>query len=75
MTHDLDLNALHALPDDALVGSRHAAALLGLETRTLERWRTDRLIPYVSLGRTSVRYRIGDLRQLIRKRTVPAQAA
>jgi hypothetical protein len=48
-----------------LVNEHRAAAILGLSVKTL-RWRwTGSELPYIKLGRSAVRYDIGDLENYI----------
>lgn len=46
-----------------LIDENEAAALLGIEARTLRRWRIKRGIPHVRLGYNCMRYRRADLEQ------------
>jgi hypothetical protein len=58
------LRELHQLPDDALLDTREAAAFLHISPRTLAWYRTHRIGPaYAKIGRVTVRYRAGDLRE------------
>jgi predicted site-specific integrase-resolvase len=75
MVTTIERGAILRLPDDALVTSVEAATMLGMATRSLEAWRRDRKIAYVRLGRTAVRYRVGDVKALIEARTVGREDA
>jgi predicted site-specific integrase-resolvase len=54
-----------------LLSQRDAARLLGLSTRTLERWRVSGKVdlPYVKLG-NSVRYRLEAIERCVASRTM-----
>jgi len=54
-----------------LLSQRDAARLLGLSTRTLERWRVSAKVnlPYVKFD-SSVRYRLEDIERCVASRTV-----
>lgn len=65
-------NSRPTYEDDDLVDERVAAAMLDMSVAWLQRDRwAGASVPYVKLGR-SVRYRVGDVRETIRKRTVAA---
>ena len=57
------LAELHALPEDAFLSTREAAAFLNLSPHSLNWYRCARIGPdYVKLGAKTVRYRVGALR-------------
>ncbi len=55
-----------------LLNRKEAATLLAISSRTLDRYVTQRLIPYVKYERGTVRFRKADLLKWIEKRTVKA---
>jgi FMN phosphatase YigB (HAD superfamily) len=58
--------------DDDLIDERAAARMLGMSTAWLQRDRwAGASVPFVRMGR-AIRYRVGTLRDEIRKRTVQA---
>jgi hypothetical protein len=58
--------------DDDLIDERAAARMLGMSTAWLQRDRwAGATVPFVRMGR-AIRYRVGTLRDEIRKRTVEA---
>jgi FMN phosphatase YigB (HAD superfamily) len=58
--------------DDDLIDERAAARILGMSTAWLQRDRwAGATVPFVRMGR-AIRYRVGTLRDEIRKRTVQA---
>ena len=61
---------LDALPDSAILAPVEAAAFLGLKEKTLATWRsTGRYsLKYIKCGRL-VKYRAGDLREFLNRRT------
>lgn len=64
------INELVKLDDDALVSTKEAAAFLGFQAESLRwyRMRAHHLSPkFQSVGRRSIRYRMGDLRAFARK--------
>lgn len=62
-----ELTELHALPDDALVTAREAAAFLRLKYHTLAWYRCQGGGPkYTRIGPKLIRYRMGDLRDYAR---------
>ena len=48
------------------------AAALGEEVRTIRHWRHTGVIPWVSLGHRTIRLRLQDVLDALRKRTVKA---
>ena len=59
-------------PDDRLLRARQAAEMLGLSPQTLALWRCRRNnghtapdLPWVKVGRRSIRYRLSDLKKFI----------
>lgn len=54
---------------EILLTSEEAAYLLKISTRTLQRMRKDRTVPYVMI-RNKCRYRLADLEECVRKKIV-----
>ena len=54
---------------DQLITSQQAARLLGLKAQTIENWGRSGKLPRVVLSSRAIRYRLADVRQLIRERT------
>lgn len=68
----VNLTELHALPDDALVLNREAAAFLNMNPTTLNWYRSQKphlAPPLVRLGGMTIRYRMGDLRAFVKRQT------
>jgi predicted DNA-binding transcriptional regulator AlpA len=70
--------------DDRLLRARQAAEMLGVSPQTLAVWRCRRNnghpapeLPYVKVGRRSIRYRLSDVKGFIEKnrRAEPEQPA
>ncbi|OHB69470.1 MAG: hypothetical protein A2V70_04285 [Planctomycetes bacterium RBG_13_63_9] len=60
--------------EDKLLGREEVALLLGLKSQTLAAWAlTGRHLPYIKVGR-SVRYRVSDIDNFLRRQTVGADA-
>ena len=60
--------------EDKLLGREEVALLLGLKSQTLAAWAlTGRPLPYIKVGR-SVRYRVSDIDNFLRRQTVGAHA-
>ncbi|MBY0378258.1 MAG: helix-turn-helix domain-containing protein [Gammaproteobacteria bacterium] len=61
----------HKLPEVTLLVPKAVAIMLGINTRTLAVWRSDRRypLPYVKIG-SRVRYRVCDVEAFIEARTV-----
>lgn len=65
-----DLEELHALPDDAVVNVREAAAFCRLSPKTLDSYRSNvrmqhRSPKFTRTKSRAVRYRVGDLREFL----------
>ncbi len=62
--------SLDGLPESQLLDDKQTAAAITVQQGTLAVWRsTGRVaLPYVKVGR-SVRYRVGDIREFLQKRT------
>lgn len=58
--------------DLTLLDRKQAAALLTLSVRTLDRYVTQRLVPYVKFPGGAVRFKKADLLKWIEKKTVKA---
>lgn len=56
------------IPDDLLISVSDAAALVGVSTRTVQRYMARGLLPAVYVGLCAVRIRAGDLRAIVRPR-------
>jgi len=70
-------------PDDRLLRARQAAEMLGVSPQTLAVWRcrknnghTAPDLPYIKVGRRSIRYRLSDLKKFsdLNRRADPEQA-
>jgi hypothetical protein len=70
-THILASIILDDLADGELLTDQQAASILKTQTSTLSVWRTTGryALPYVKIGR-HVRYKAGDLKTFINRRTV-----
>ncbi|WP_405243804.1 helix-turn-helix transcriptional regulator [Lentisalinibacter salinarum] len=61
--------------DDVLLDERFVARYYGQSDRTVKEWRyTGRGPRYIRLGKTQVRYRVGDLRAFNRERAARSTA-
>ncbi len=61
-----------ASENDRLLTRQEAAEFLGLKPQTLAKWAvTGAHLPMVKVGTRSVRYKLSDLQQFIKDRTVP----
>lgn len=75
-TSAASLAELHALPDDALLTPREAAAFLNLSPGTLNWYRCHRIGPeFVKVSRAAVRYSAGALRAYTRENKRPTKLA
>ena len=58
-----------AVGEDELLKDCAVASMLGVSTRTLKDWRRKKTGPkYVAIGRNTVRYRVGDVREFIQRK-------
>lgn len=64
-------------PRDELVTTEGAAEFLSLKPQTLAVWRSTRryALPWVTVGRRSVRYRLSDLKKFIEAGVVNGDSA
>lgn len=59
---------LNDLPDGALLNGREVAAWLGIDVRSLERMRREKVLPFIKVTPKLCRYPVGDLRRWIAER-------
>ena len=72
MEHQARLDAFpHTLTNNKLISAGQTAEILGLKESTLAqfRWRGDKRLPWVKLGKT-IRYKLSDIEEFIERSTI-----